>query len=139
MEIRDLLREKGIKITKGRIAIYNIIKNSDKSLTADNIYDKCKEIGENLNLSTIYRTLEIFDEKNITEKFNLGDGKYSFSIKQKDHKHILECSICHKEIEVPCPMRPVMEMLKNETGFVLTDHELVLKGICKKCKSKNKK
>lgn len=136
METKDLLKEKGIKITRGRIVIYNIIKSSDRSLTADNIYEKCKEVGDNLNLSTIYRTLEMFDDKKIIEKFNLGDGRYSFSIKQHEHKHILECSICHKEIEVPCPMRPIMEIVKNETGFVLTDHELVLKGICEKCKNR---
>ena len=51
----------------------NILKSSDKGLSAENIYDLCKEQRENLNLSTIYRTLELFEEKEIIKKINI-DG-----------------------------------------------------------------
>jgi Fe2+ or Zn2+ uptake regulation protein len=136
MRIGEYLNEKGIKVTKSRIAIYEILSDNDSSISADFIYDKCRNIGMDINLSTVYRTLEIFEEKDIIEKFDLGNGKYSFTIRKNKHMHKLECSKCHKQIEVPCPMQQVEELLKNQTGFVLTEHKLMLKGICEECKDK---
>lgn len=136
MEPMEILKEKGIKITKGRIEILNILKNSEISLSAEKIYqiNKCNDI--NINLSTVYRTLELFEEKELIEKITLNDGVFSYKLKGKTHRHHLECDICHKEVEIPCPMLQIQEMVQNSTGFTLTDHDLIMKGICKDCKNK---
>ena len=136
MEPKEILRAKEIKITKGRIEILNILKNSEKSLSAEKIYQICRDNNININLSTIYRTLELFEEKEITEKITLNDGVFSYKLKGKTHRHHLQCDICHKEVEVPCPMLQIQEMVQNSTGFTLTDHDLVMKGICKDCQKK---
>lgn len=136
MEVKEIFKAKGVKVTKARLSIYNLLKETDRCITADYIYSKCKDI----NLSTVYRTLEIFLEKGIVDKFELGEGKSSYKLKNEDiHKHILECDLCHKEIEVPCPMQQIEEILRNQTGFKVKEHNLTLKGICKECiNSKNK-
>ena len=136
MEPKEVLKEKEIKITKGRIEILNILKNSENSLSAEKIHQiyRCSDI--NINLSTIYRTLELFEEKEITEKITLNDGVFSYKLKGNTHRHHLECDICHKEVEIPCPMLQIQEMVQNSTGFTLTDHDLVMKGVCKECKKK---
>ncbi|SHI63038.1 Fe2+ or Zn2+ uptake regulation protein [Clostridium cavendishii DSM 21758] len=130
----EFLKSKGIKITKARLVIYDMLKQADSSITADYIYEKCKELGIDINLSTVYRNLEALELKDIIDKFDLGEGRNSFAIKKNKHKHTLECNLCHKEIEVPCPMQQIEEMVRNQTGFVLTEHKLVLKGVCEECK-----
>ncbi|MGG5462025.1 Fur family transcriptional regulator [Clostridium sp. B9] len=135
MDIKAIFKAKGVKVTKARLLIYKLLKENDRSITADYIYSKCKEI----NLSTVYRTLEIFLEKGLVDKFELGDGKSSFKLKADDvHKHILECDMCHKEIEVPCPMKQIEELLRNQTGFKVKEHNLTLKGVCEECMSDKK-
>ncbi len=136
MEPMEILKEKNIKITKGRIEILNILKNSEKSLSAEKIHQiyRCNDI--NINLSTVYRTLELFEEKDLIEKITLNDGVFSYKLKGITHRHHLECDICHKEVEIPCPMLQIQEMVQNSTGFTLTDHDLVMKGVCKDCKKK---
>lgn len=136
MEPIEILKEKNIKVTKGRIEIFNILKNSETSLSAEKIHQiyRCNDI--NINLSTVYRTLELFEEKELIEKITLNDGVFSYKLKGKTHRHHLECDICHKEVEIPCPMLQIQEMVQNSTGFTLTDHDLVMKGICKDCKNK---
>ena len=67
------LKEKGMRVTAGRISILNIIESSDKGLSAENIYYQCKKHNENLNLSTIYRTLELLEEKDIRKKINIDE------------------------------------------------------------------
>ncbi len=138
MDAKELLKIKNLKITNGRIEILNILYNSEKSLSAENIYHIYLKNNININLSTIYRTLELFCEKNITEKIILDDKVFSYRLKKNTHMHHLECDVCHKEIEIPCPMSQIEETVKNSTGFTLTNHNLVLHGICKDCKNKIK-
>ena len=136
MESKEILKENGLKITQGRIEILNILKNSENSLSAEKIYQIYRNNNININLSTIYRTLDLFDEKEITEKITLNDGVFAYKLKGETHRHHLECDICHKEVEIPCPMLQIQEMVQNSTGFTLTNHDLVMKGVCKDCKKK---
>ncbi len=131
---KDLLRQNHIKITKARTTILDIIMKSDSSISAEDIYNRCVKQGEDVNLSTVYRSLDLFEDKDIINKLDLGEGRYTYRINNHSHMHTLKCSLCHKEIEVPCPMYQVEELVRNKTGFVLTDHQLVLKGICEECK-----
>ncbi|WP_127836504.1 Fur family transcriptional regulator [Clostridium prolinivorans] len=138
MEPENLLKKNNIKVTKGRIAILNILLSTEDAVTVDYIYEQCKKRGLKIDLSTIYRTMDILENKNIIEKLNLGEDKFSYIIKKENHKHILECSLCHKEVEIDCPMLQIEEIIKNKTGFVLTEHDLKIKGICDECKNHSK-
>lgn len=137
MEPKEILKDKEIKITKGRIEILKILKSSENSLSAEKIYQIYRNNNVDINLSTIYRTLELFEEKEIIEKITLNDGIFSYKLKGKTHRHYLECNICHKEVEIPCPMLQIEEMVQNATGFTLTNHDLVMKGVCKDCKNRH--
>ena len=65
---------------------------------------------------------------------------FAYKLKKKTHKHLLKCDVCNREIDIPCPMSQIEEIVRNETGFTLTEHDLVMKGVCKECRSnKNKK
>ncbi|WP_261828693.1 Fur family transcriptional regulator [Inconstantimicrobium mannanitabidum] len=136
MDADSFFRQKNLKVTKARVYIYMLLAKSSESLTAEYIYSKSKEDGIDINLSTVYRTLEIFEKKHIIEKFNIGENSHLYSLIKEQHKHVLQCSLCHKEIEVPCPMKQIEELVKNQTGFTLTEHTLKLKGICEKCSKK---
>lgn len=136
MKATEVFDRHSIKVTKARIKIYNIIKDKKQGLKADDIYDICRENNFDINLSTVYRTLDIFEINKIVDKYDSGDGCYRYFINEDSHKHILECSICHKEIELDCPMRKFEEMVKDETGFVVLQHKLTMKGICKECMEK---
>ena len=139
LELQEFLKSKNIKITKGRLEILDILKNSENSLSAEKIYLMSREKNININLSTVYRTLELFEEKHIVAKIALSDGVFAYKLMKKTHRHHLRCDICHKEIDIPCPMSQIEELVQNETGFTLTEHDLILRGVCKECKNKNNK
>ncbi|GAA0077522.1 Fur family transcriptional regulator [Clostridium sp. CTA-5] len=141
MELKDFLRTNGIKITKARVEMLNILKSYEFSLSAEKIYQILKKNNIDINLSTIYRTLELFEEKNIIDKIVLEDGVFSYKLKKKTHMHLLQCDICHRKVEIPCPMTQIEEMVQSKTGFTLMEHniDIVLKGVCKECKNSKKK
>lgn len=130
----DILKTNKIKITLARKIILEMLLKENNCLSAEDLHNECIKEDSNINISTVYRTLELFEEKELVDKVNLGNGKYSYSFKHGSHKHILECSLCHKEIEVDCPMKQIEEILKNKTGFTMTEHQLYIKGVCDKCK-----
>lgn len=138
MDVKLYLKDKNIKITKGRVCILNILMDIEGAQSADYIYEKCIEKGELIDLSTVYRTLELLEEKNIIDKFDLGDGRYNFILKENPHKHILQCEMCHKKIEIDCPMQQIQEIIKSKTGFTLLEHDLQLKGVCDECNKRKK-
>lgn len=135
MNIEQFLRGNSIKVTKGRIIIIEVLQGCNSAVTVEYIYEQCKNRNVIIDLSTIYRNLELFNNKGIVDKFDLGDGKYSYIINPNKHKHILECTICHKEVEIDCPIRQVEQIIKNKTGFTISEDELdlKLKGICEDC------
>ena len=71
MESQEFLKSKNIKVTRGRIEILDILKNAESSLSAEKIYLLSREKSININLSTVYRTLELFEEKQIQKKLLL--------------------------------------------------------------------
>lgn len=136
MNLQKFLKDKGLKVTKGRLQILEILCAIKKGITAEFIFEQCKKSGAAINLSTVYRCLESFEEKEIVDKFSLNDGICYYKIKGNEHKHLLQCSVCHKEVEVPCPMKQFEDIVQNETGFTVTEHKLVMKGLCEQCRHK---
>ena len=131
------LKNQKMKVTKGRIAIIDKLISSKNAVTVEDIFESCKENDELVDLSTVYRTVDNLESKDLVSKFDLGDGKYSYLLKEKVHKHIIECSCCHKKQEIDCPMVQLEELLKNKMGYSITQHEIKIKGICEECR-KNK-
>ncbi len=138
MDIEAYLKKSSIKVTKGRLNILQILLNSEDALSVDYIYEQCRKKELPIDLSTVYRTMDMFENKKLVDKFDLGDGKYNYKLKKEIHKHTLECCLCHKEVEIDCPMVQIEQIIKNKTGFTLMEHELKIKGVCDKCKSASK-
>lgn len=136
MDANDFLQKNNIKVTKARIYIYCLLCKCDDAVTAEYIYNMSKQDNIRINLSTVYRTLEIFEKSKIVEKFNIGENSFVYSIVHNQHNHVLKCSMCDKEIEFPCPMKQIEELVKSQTGFTLTEHHFIFKGICEDCSKK---
>lgn len=136
MNEEEYLRDIGIKVTKARINILHILKESNKSLTAEDIHRMLYNDKINIDLSTIYRTLENFYKNSIINRWYLDDGRYSYSLKMNGHKHLIKCSICNKEVEYECPMPQIKELIKKEVGFYVTCGDIILEGVCDNCKKK---
>ncbi|MBP9920937.1 Fur family transcriptional regulator [Proteiniclasticum ruminis] len=138
MNTIEILKKHSIKVTKPRMAIYELLEKEHTGIGADYIYSTLLKENHSINLSTVYRTLELFEEKNLIQKYDLGEKKYNFSLIRHGHHHIVECDSCHKVINLDCPMKQIEDLITKETGFHLTEHHLELKGICKDCLEKKK-
>ena len=118
-----------------RSVILDILKNSEESLTAEEMFLLAKDIDETISLSTIYRTLTLFVEKNLLIKMSsIEENLAKYSLNKADHAHYLVCLGCKEKIEINyCPLSVYEEKLEETYNFEITGHKLEIFGYCQKC------
>ena len=118
--------------------IFDVIKNSPNSLTAEEIYNNVSQ-NININLSTVYRTLNNLVEKGLVTKIVRQDNISYYDLADNDQKHYLICDKCNQAFSTDmCNIEKIERKIKRETGFNITSHTLEFHGICPEC-SKNAK
>ena len=131
-------KEKGIKKTKQRNEIIEIIAHSDYPLSAEEIYLELNNRDVKANLSTVYRTIETLVSKAVLSKVSLeNEAKNRYELVAKDqHFHHLICLKCHKIISIEhCPLENYEQQISLKHKFKIISHTLDLYGYCNKCAS----
>lgn len=137
MHIEDILKSKGLRITKPRYLILRTIHDSNEPISAEEIYNIIEEKDHDLNLSTVYRNLNTLEQKNVLLKNTDLVGVSFFQLNLQDHKHFITCIKCGKKVTINnCPIEDFTHELEEETGFAIRSHNFEFTGICPECKSK---
>lgn len=137
MNINNLLKEKNLKVTKNRRIILEALQNIADPVSAEELFDKLKA-DYDVDLSTIYRNLNILEEKNLLLKSTNLYGINYYQINNSKHKHFITCNICQKKFTIEnCPVHDLEESIQEETGFILNGHNFEFTGICPDCQMKN--
>ncbi len=139
---------KGIKWTKQRKDVYEVLLEAKEPLSAVQIYNHIEktDTSGNYAVSTIYRILTAFEEKGMVTKSNwMGDGTLVYELNKGEHTHYAVCLSCHKRIPLhACPFEHMHLHTEEEhheledDGFTVTGHKLELYGYCKTCKVSEK-
>lgn len=137
MKLEDLLKSKNLRITKQRRLILDYIDKEDKPISGQEIYDDLqKEIA--IDLSTIYRNLNILEENHILLKTSDMNGISYYQINNEDHKHFISCNNCGKKYVIEsCPVHELEKRVMEETGFIINGHNFEFYGICPDCQKEN--
>ncbi len=132
------LSKKGVKYTSKRDILLRYILNLNDHFNADLLYLNSLASGINISRATIYRNLPLFEECGIIKKALQDKDRhyYEVSIKKEHHDHMI-CIECGKIIEF-CSMKieVIQKDIYKKYKFSPTSHQLILKGICDKCRRK---
>lgn len=137
----DDLKRNGLKQTRLRIEILQILNQSVQPLTADNIFLELTENDIPACLSTVYRTLDALGNKDIVTKLEISsEDKALYEYNRKVHRHYLVCLGCKsiKPIDY-CPIQDYQELLEKETNYLISGHKLNIYGYCPACRRKKKR
>lgn len=69
---RDCLRQYGLKSTKARNLVLDVLSRHQGVITVEDVYATLLEGGDKVSFSTVYRILEMFTKRDLTEKFSSG-------------------------------------------------------------------
>lgn len=142
-KVKDLLREKGLKVTSQRLMVLNILSaHGDEHLAVEEIYDLAKEESPEIGLATIYRTVQVLLELHVIEKVTFDDGFARYELNGEEtgsghrHHHAI-CTQCGKVYSLETDLLDTLEKQVFESlGFEVTDHEVKLYGLCSACRRK---
>lgn len=128
---QEILKEIGMKVTRNRLAVLDLLMTSQKPLSVEEIFKKLKNVDQ----VTIYRILNQFSEKNIIKKIDLRYGKSFFEFQDHHHHHIVcESCGCLEEVDVCLPENFLKKIQKSSNQFKkVSDHSLEFFGVCNKC------
>ena len=87
-KIKDIISGHGLKVTHQRLVIYEALKEGKKHPTAEVIFEKIRKTNPSISLGTIYKTLEIFVEKELICRVNTSEGNMRYDVLIDNHDHI---------------------------------------------------
>ncbi|MBI5127372.1 transcriptional repressor [Candidatus Roizmanbacteria bacterium] len=121
----------GIRYTKPRKLIFKALNHFSKPVSAAeiNFYLKNK-----IDLTSIYRTLELMKKINIIEETEFGDGKKRYELmKNNKHHHHLVCENCGDVENIEMKEDNLLDKVKNKSSFLIKEHKLEFFGLCPNC------
>ncbi|MBX9928530.1 MAG: transcriptional repressor [Gemmatimonadaceae bacterium] len=129
------LREHNLPVTPQRMAIAELLLNSDRHLSAEDVAQALVQRGRQAGTATIYRTLDVLVASGLVVERDFGEGFRRFEPARDvpHHEHLL-CTQCAKVEEFRDERLERMTTLVAETrGFARQRHRLVIYGVCRDC------
>ncbi|AKH19884.1 ferric iron uptake transcriptional regulator [Sedimenticola thiotaurini] len=142
MEDQDI-RKAGLKVTAPRVKILELLEKSpERHVSAEDVYKMLLAANEDIGLATVYRVLTQFESAGLVEKRHFEDGYSVFELSRGSHHDHIVCITCGRVQEfVDDTIEKRQQIIANDLGFQISDHELVIYGKCldENCRHKKAK
>ena len=128
-QIELMCEDKGLRMTGQRRIIARILSQSDDHPDVEDVYKRASAVDPNISLSTVYRTVRLFEEEGILERHEFRDGRARYErVDKQHHDHLIDMKsgevieFRNEKIE------ELQKQIAKELGFKLIDHRLELYG-----------
>jgi Fur family transcriptional regulator, ferric uptake regulator len=131
-----VIRDSGSRVTVDRRAVVEALESSGDHLTAEQLAEVVWARYPDVNLATIYRTLDLLERLELAFHVHLGHGPSRWHFAGDVHHHLV-CEECDRVVEIPdSTFDPLRRRLRDDTGFVIDPHHFSLSGLCRTCAAK---
>jgi Fur family ferric uptake transcriptional regulator len=128
------LRKAGLKVTLPRLKILEILEHSARRhMSAEEIYKKLIDSGEDIGLATVYRVLTQFESAGLVARHHFEDGMAVFELNQGTHHDHIVCVDCGAVEEfVDSDIEARQHSIATRLGYSIEEHSMVLYGRCQR-------
>ena len=121
--------DKGLKMTEQRRVIARVLSNATDHPDVEQLYQRATAVDSRISIATVYRTVKLFEEADILERHDFGDGRGRYEeVPKEHHDHLIDV----KSGEVIEFRDDDIERLQQEVarrlGYRLVGHRLELYG-----------
>ena len=120
----------GLKMTDQRRVIAQVLSDADDHPSVETVYQRANAIDDRISLATVYRTLRLFEEVDILERHDFGDGRARYEEADQDHHdHLIDVKsgkvieFQNREIE------QLQTAVAEKLGYKLVGHRLELYAV----------
>jgi Fur family ferric uptake transcriptional regulator len=128
--LEEQCARKGMRMTDQRRVIAQVIEQAIDHPDVEELYHRASKIDARISLSTVYRTLNLFEEAGLVTKHDFKDGRARFElIPDEHHDHLIDIrsgkviEFRNEEIEA------IQELIAKRLGYKLVDHRLELYAV----------
>ena len=128
--LEALCAERGMRMTEQRRVIARILEESDDHPDVEELYRRSSKIDAKISISTVYRTVKLFEDAGIIERHDFRDGRSRYeTVPEEHHDHLIDLKT-GTVVEFHSPeIEALQERIAREHGFRLIGHRLELYGI----------
>ena len=128
--IEALCAAKGMRMTEQRRTIARVLEQSDDHPDVEELYRRCAKVDDRISISTVYRTMRLFEDAGIIERHDFRDGRARYEpLSETHHDHLINL----RSGEVIEFQSEEIERLQAEVarklGYRLIDHRLELYAV----------
>ena len=137
--IEEMLREKRIKVTPQRMAVYAVLRETRRHPNVEMIYQKLKPNYPAMSLATVYKTVDVLNKVGLIQELNVGEGGLRYDAMIKPHPHVY-CEKCSQVNDVEdfsmedFQDESLIKQMQDATGYELSSVQLYFYGKCPQCK-----
>ena len=128
--IEQLCIEKGMKMTEQRRVIARVLSLADDHPDVEEVHRRAVEFDSRISIATVYRTVRLWEEAEILERHDFGDGRSRYEeVTEDHHDHLIDVKsgrvveFQNEEIE------RLQDQIAKEHGMRLVGHRLELYGV----------
>ena len=136
-ELASRLHSLGYRLTPQRQLVLQAVDKLGHA-TPDEILAEVQQHASAVNVSTVYRNLEVLEELGLVRHAHLSDRAPTYhSVTDHVHFHLV-CRNCHRVVSVdPEVLAPFASRLREEQGFVIDVGHLAIFGECVECEDQD--
>ena len=138
--LQKALRQRGIRLTRQRRLILQVMDAAEKHLDVDQILDRAQKISPEVHLVTVYRTIDLLKKEGLIDELDLlhlrGDRHYYETHGPRDHIHVA-CLRCGKVREFESRLyEQLKDQIARDCDIQVTVSRTEVGGICNDCLAK---
>jgi len=132
----ESLRVEGYRLTPQRLMILDIIYDSQGHITAEEIHQRVRQLYPFVDISTVYRTLNLLKKLRLISETDLGGGSVRYERLERGRHHHLVCRRCAASFPLEHSLlAPLQERLRRKYGFAADLDHFAIFGLCRQCQS----
>ncbi len=130
LSLEEKCVNKGMRMTGQRRVIARVLQSSEDHPDTEEVYRRAVACDDKISISTVYRTVKLFEDAGIIERHEFGDGRSRYeTVTEEHHDHMIDLKtgkvieFKNEEIEA------LQEAIAEKLGYRLVDHRLELYGL----------
>ena len=132
-QISAIFKEKKLKLTPQRLAVYNYLMNTTAHPSADAIYTDIHVQYPTMSLATVYKALKTLVEVGLVQEINVGEGNFRYYGHCTAHPHV-QCLKCGKVDDFNgFSLKNLNSLAQENTDYKIVSNKVYFYGYCKDC------
>jgi len=128
--LEELCAERGMRMTGQRRVIAGVLQDADDHPDVEELYRRASAVDPHISISTVYRTVKLFEDLGIIEKHEFRDGRARYEpLPEEHHDHLIDVKSGQVIEFRNARIEALQEEIARELGYRIIDHRLELYAV----------